>query len=280
MATISVTSDLDVLSKYEGLVKSSLGSNSVYIRAKETIQELASDGDLKDSEKAKIISEVVASLSGSLANSSMSTALQWAAKEKDVALEKLKLEKTLDILDLDKELKQAQADKIGYESINVQAQTDRMYGTPVVVNGALTSLADEGKVWEEIELLKLEQVNKGKEGTLLDTQVKQSHANIHKVVADTYVNYGAWGYTLSESGLTGVTDNAGTHLSLSEIQAEIAKQQANGYAYNAWANAATSTSSMLGTALAAEITDQTAIDNLVTQIAGVTTKLDGAVAPY
>jgi hypothetical protein len=37
--TITVTNELDVLSKYEALVKESLGSESVYVRTKETLQK-------------------------------------------------------------------------------------------------------------------------------------------------------------------------------------------------------------------------------------------------
>lgn len=281
MATISVTEDLDVLNKYTSLVSESLGSGSVYIRAKETIEELAANGDLKDADKAKVMSEVLTSLSTSLTNACMSTALQWAANEKDIALKKLELAKQLDILDEDILLRAAQVEKMKDDTIATQAQTIRMYGTPVVVDGEVTGLSDEGKVFNEIQMLEQQTANAVKEGVLLDSKKKESQAAIHKVVADTYRNYGSYTYVLADGGLSGVSKTSGTYETLSDIQEAIAKQQANGYAYNAWANAATSTSSMLGTALAAEIDNSNqAISDLVAQIAQVSTDLSGAKVPY
>ena len=116
MATISISSDLDVLSKYDSLVSRSLGGESVYIRAKETIQELAAAGDLSDTDKAKVISEVLNSLNTSLVSSSMSTALAWAQAEKAITLQKLEMALQLDAIEQDVFLKEAQVDQV-YNSI-------------------------------------------------------------------------------------------------------------------------------------------------------------------
>lgn len=287
MATISLTSELDVISKYEQLMAESLGTDSVYIRAKETIQELANEGDLKDADKAKIISEVVAGLSGSLANACMSTALQWASNEKDTALKKLELGKQLDIFDQDKLLKEAQVDKMMYESVALQAQTKKTYGTPTVLDGYVTHLSNDGKVSYEIDLLEQENINKGKEANILDSKLKESYVGIHKVIADTVTNYGAWNYSdsaISADGLAAApTRNitAGV-LPLSDVQREIAKEQAKGYAYNAWANALTGTSSMLGTAIASELTEFQAGgtgEKLITDAQFITNELKDVTPP-
>lgn len=285
MATIAMTSDIDVVTRYNDLMRESLGTDSVYIRAKETIEELAAEGDLKDSDKAKIISEVISGLSGSLANACMSTALQWASTEKDLQLKKLKLEQELDILTQDELLKQEQVKKVKYDSIATQAQTRRMYGTfGYDADGNLTSLADDGKVSYEIELLSKESTNKTKEGALLDSKLNESYAAIHKVVADTYVNHGSWSYSLSASGLTSApTESTSVSFNtLSEAQKTIAQEQAKGYAYNAWANALTGTSSMLGTAIASELSEFNPGGtgyNLLTSATGLTDKLAGIVEP-
>ena len=260
MATISLTNELDILTKYQELMKESLGSDSVYIRAKETIQELTQEGDMTNTDKAKIISEVVSSLSGSLSNACMSTALNWANAEKDIALKKLQLEKELDILDKDKLIKEAQLDKTRQENIAIQAQTIKTYGTPTVVDGLVTSIADDGKISYETSLLQQERVNKEKDAKILDSKLNESYVAIHKVVADTVTNYGAWNYSNSTIGPDGLAAaptryEASGVVPLSDVQREIAKEQAKGYAYNAWANALTGTSSMLGTAIASELTD-------------------------
>jgi hypothetical protein len=253
MATISLTTELDVLNKYTALLKESLGSESVYIRAKETIEDLAKEGDLPDSEKAKMIAEVVGGLSGSLANASMSAALQWASSEKELAFKKIQLEKELDILDSDKELKDVQIEKVKTEDVATQAQMIRTYGTPTVdANNLVTSLSDSGKVHEDIQLVRANVIKVGKENNVLDSKLKESHVAIHKVVADTYRNYGTYTYSITDQGVTGVSGTS-NNVTLSDLQQVIAEEQSKGYAYNAWANAATSSASFLATALSSDL---------------------------
>jgi hypothetical protein len=99
MATIAVTSDLDVLDKYKSLIKQSLDSESVYIRTKETLEDIFENSSFTNKEKSEILSQVLISLNGSLVNASMGTAMQWSNAEKEVELKKLELAKQLDILD-------------------------------------------------------------------------------------------------------------------------------------------------------------------------------------
>lgn len=284
MATIAVTKDLDVIDKYLCLIKESLGTDSVYIRTKETLDELFANSALTSTEKASVLSNVLGGLSSSITSSAMSTALQWSSREKDIELEKLKLAKDLDVLDNQIRLTDAQAEKAYHDSIATQANTIRMYGTPTVVDGTVSALPDEGKIYWDTEVVKQQDINAEKEGNLIDSKLNESYAAIHKVVADTVTNYGAWSYgtNLTESGIaiaptrvvtTGVEP-------LSDVQRNIAQEQANGYAYNAWANASTSTASLLGTALAGGLSDQTTVNNLVTKIDGIVTKLSAADAPY
>lgn len=281
MATIQVTNELDVLKKYNDLVQQSLGGDSVYIRTRETLEDFFAKGNLKDTEKAEILATVLNNLNSSLVNVSMSTALQWAVNEKDTELKKLELALQLDILAQEKLLKEAQVGKMGYESVAVQAQTRRTYGVPTVIDGAVASLTDDGKVYYDIEISKQQNINLGKEAIILDSRLNESYAAIHKVVADTYTNYGNFSYSLNSTGLNTISDNTSlSHTPQIVLQSVIAKQQANGYAYNVWANALTGTASMLGTALAAEITDEIAINNLVTEVAGITTQMKNAILPY
>ena len=285
MATISVTTELDVLSKYEQLVSESLGGSSVYIRTKETLEDFFKNNNLKDSDKAAIISQVLSSLNTSLVNSSMSTAMQWASSEKDIALKKLELEQQLDILANEVRLKDAQIEKMIDDTVATQAQTIRMYGTPTVVDGNVTALADSGKVYKEIQMLEQQTVNAVKEGVLLDSKKTESQAAVHKVVADTYRNYGSYTFALADSGLTGVNKTSGTYETLSDIQATIAKEQAKGYSYNAWANALTGSASLIGTALAGEYDIFTTAsngtgDSLIQTVKDTATKLNAATNPY
>jgi hypothetical protein len=255
MATIAVSSELDVVSKYEALVKSSLGGESVYARMKETIKQLAVDGDISDNEKAKVIAEVLAGLSSSISSSSMSTALQWASTEKDIALKKYELEQKVDVLKNEVIATANQGKLLEYQGVQTQAETRRLYGaTTVDAEGKLISLNDSGKIYEDIQLTKAQVVTQGKEQTAIEAKTKESYATIHKVVADTKVNYGIYsGYTIADTGITGsiIGSSANT---LSAAQEVIAKEQAKGYAYNAWANALSGSSAALGSLLASNLT--------------------------
>ena len=102
MATISISSDLEVLEKYNSLVRESLGSDSVYIRAKETIQDLFIDGLITSGDKAAVISNVIGGIVNSITTSSMAAAVDWAKAEKEIDLKKLELAIQLDILEQEK----------------------------------------------------------------------------------------------------------------------------------------------------------------------------------
>lgn len=252
MATITLKSDLDVISKYEALVNASLGGESVYARLKDTVDRLVKDGDLSDTEKGKIVAEVLGNLSNSISNSSMQTALQWAANEKDIELKKLELAKQLDILDAEGKLRDAQVLKAKWESIAIQANTERSYGKPSTADGVLMSLAPTGKMYTETNLLAQQVLNAKEEENLIKSRLNESHAAIHKMVADTVVNYGPWTYTVGANGITSTSLGTPPVVPLSDIQRTIAKEQARGYAWNAWANAATASAGMLGTAIASD----------------------------
>lgn len=255
MATITVTNDLDVAEKFETLVSQALSGNSAYIRAKETIQDLVDSGAIDESQKAEIISNIVGGIVNNINSSSMSTAMAWANAEKEVALKKLELAKQLDILDEEVLLKGAQVDQVTNAVKLAKVESKRVYGTAVFdVDGNIQSLANDGKVAKDIVLTETQTTKVASDKILVDQKVKESYAAVHKIIADTYVNYGNYSYSLpSETGVGTVTSQHGTYKTLSDVQKNIATEQAKGYTYNAWANALTGASSMVGTALASEV---------------------------
>lgn len=254
MATITITSDLDVNDKYESLVKQSLSGTSAYIRAKETIQDLVDSGAIDEAQKAEVISNIVGGMINNITSSSMSTALQWASAEKDIALKKLELEIQLDILAQEDLLKQAQTDQVNNAIRLAKVESKRMFGTATFdADGNILSLDNTGKVWEDMQLVESQIGKISHENVLVDQKVKESYAAVHKIVADTYVNYGNYTYAgLADNGVLSVTKQHGAYKTLSDTQRDIATEQAKGYTYNAWANALTGSASMLGTAIAAE----------------------------
>lgn len=292
MATISVTSSLDVLEKYQILVTQSLGGESAYIRAKETIQDLVSTGSIDEAQKAQIISNIVSSVINNINSSSMSTAMSWSSAEKEIELRKLDLAKQLDILDQDTFLKTAQVEQVSNTIRLAKVESRRMYGIPVFdASNNVISLDSTGKVAKDIELTTAQITKTGSEDNLLVQKVQESHAAVHKIVADTYVNYGNYSYTgLTAGGLSTVTANHGVFKTLSNTQQDIAIEQAKGYTYNAWANALTGSASMLGTAIAAEYAEfgptqpggillETILD-AARNLKAATTTVDDAIPTY
>jgi hypothetical protein len=254
MATISITNELDVADKYEALVKQSLAGESVYIRAKETINELLVNGVITESQKAEVLANIVGGVVNNITSSSMATAMSWAQAEKEIALKKLELAKQLDILDQELLLKTAQTNQVNNASRLSKVESKRLHGTATFdANDNIISLDNTGKVYTDTQLTEAQITKTNEETSLVSQKITESHAAVHKIVADTYVNYGNYNYTgLDAGGIDTVTAEHGTYKTLSDTQREIAVEQAKGYTYNAWANALTGSASMLGTAIAAE----------------------------
>lgn len=259
MATVTIltTTDLDVVSKQRKLVEESLGPDGVYIRLKETLLDLMNNGDIKSSDKAQIVSTTLANLSGQITSSAMQTALQWSAKEKELELQRLELEYKLEVLNQQGLLTASQVQESLAGRQLKQAQRIREYGIATTdSNGNVTSLTDTGKVYAEQVNVEQDTTNKALMPAQIVAQTEEVHARTHKAIADTYVNHGIFTWTdITDKGVTGVVKASTGYVTLSDLQKQVAAQQAKGYSYNAWSNAATGASGMIGTLIAAEIPD-------------------------
>ena len=255
MATILIETDLDVISKQRKLVEEALGPDSIYIRMKETLLDLLDNGDIKSTDKAKVVAETIAQMSASITANVMNTGLAWAEAEKRLGLQKEELEKQLDILVQNKLLAENQVANSLAERQLKQAQLLRNYGTPSTdSDGNVTLLANEGKEYVTIQNIEADTANKEIQGEVLVATKEQNWAQTHKLVADTYINHGVFTWTnLGANGLTGVNKTSTGYVTLSDLQKQVSKEQARGYVYNAWANAASAGASMLGTLAGAEI---------------------------
>jgi hypothetical protein len=255
MATILIETDLDVVSKQRLLVEEALGPDSVYIRMKETLIDLLNSGEIKGTDRAKVVGETIAQMSASITANVMNTGLQWAEAEKRLALQKEEMQKQLDILDQNKLLIENQVVASLADRQLKQAQLRREYGTPSLDgSGNVIGLADDGKEYASILNIEADTANKGIQGSVFTAQKESTYAQTHKIVADTYVNHGVFSWTgLSATGISNVSKTNTGYVTLSDLQKEVSKEQAKGYTLNAWSNAATAGASMLGTLAGAEI---------------------------
>ena len=259
MATIQVltTADLDVVNKQRELTTEALGPDGVYIRLKETLLDLMDKGEIKNTDRANVVSTTLANLAGQITSVAMQTALAWASKEKELELKKLEMGYQLELLKQQGILAENQAiDSLAGRQLK-QAQRIREYGIATTdSNGNVTSLANNGKVYQEELNVIQDTANKALLPSQIAAQTEEVHARTHKTVADTYVNHGIYTWTdITDKGVTGVVKAATGYTTLSELQKQVAAQQAKGYSYNAWSNAATGASGMIGTLVAAEIPD-------------------------
>ena len=252
--TILLETNIDVVSKQRQLVEEALGSDGVYIRTKETLEELFQDGEVKGTERANVIASTLSQMVNSITQSSMSIALQWAGQEKELALKKQELELKFENMDLTN--KKAEQDVTASEVSKhlLQAKLLREYGVKTLdSNGDLVLLDDSGKVYEETRLLAQEATNKALIPDQIAAQTAEVNARTHKLVADTYVNHGLFtGYTITNNGIATATKVPLNYVTLSDMNKQVAKEQAKGYVWNAWSNSASSSAGMIGTLVASE----------------------------
>lgn len=259
MATtvISLETSIDIVSRYKKLVEASMDGDSIYIRAKETVEALYEDSEMKDTDKAVAIATAISGMANSLAASCMNVALQVESQEKELVLRKEELEYKIDLMKLEADKAEQETAKSTAEKHLLQAKLIRDYGNKTVdANGDLVALSDAGKVYEEIRALTQDTANKALLSGQITSQTEEVQARTHKLVADTYVNHGLFtGYTITDTGISTATKVATGYVTLSDMNKQVAKEQAKGYAWNAWSNAASSSAGMIGTLIAAEIPD-------------------------
>jgi hypothetical protein len=279
--TAHLKTTLDVIPKYEALVQSSFGVEGTFIRAKENILAMFEEYSINSNDKASIISNILGSLTSSLANTSMQVALQWATEERTLAFNKERLALEIDLADKDRDLKLAQIKKLKFEAHAIQSESMRTHGTRVfdlADDWVVTMLGDNGKVFKDMELTDTQIIKTHKDIEAIESQIVASKATVHKIVAETYSNYGSYCYAFDNEGAIYI-DQSHWEDSLSYIQSAIAKEQAKGYVYNAWGNAVTASAGLLGTAIASDgtIDDLTGLLTIFRQAVG---QLKDTEAPF
>lgn len=280
MVNIKTNSVIDVVEKQRLLVQEALAPDGAYIRAKETLNDLLDRGGITEELRAKVIGETISQIAIGITANAMSTGLQWAAKETDNSFKKEEMARTLALLDSQvEEAKEKAVASIAAKQL-LQAQLIRDYGQPILDNdGNVVSLPDSGRIYETIENLKQDTANKVKLNDQVVAQTDEVYARTHRLVADTYINHGVFQWTsLNNNGMAGVQKLVTNYTTLSDLQKVVSAEQAKGYAYNAWSNAATSSGGMIGTLVAAEIPGlnyTTYLDKWMTAV----TKINAVSAP-
>ena len=280
MINIITNSAIDVVEKQRLLVEEALAPDGAYIRAKETLNDLLDRGGITEELRAKVIGETISQIAIGITANAMSTGLQWAAKETENSFKKEEMSRTLALLDSQvEEAKEKAVASIAAKQL-LQAQLIRDYGQPILDNdGNVVSLPNSGRIYETIENLKQDTANKVKLNDQVVAQTDEVYARTHRLVADTYINHGVFQWTsLDNNGMSGVQKLVTNYTTLSDLQKVVSAEQAKGYAYNAWSNAATSSGGMIGTLVASELPGlnyTTYLDKWMTAV----TKINAVSAP-
>ena len=252
---VQIETNLDVVAKQRLLVEEALGADSAYARLKENLELMLENSDIKSQDKAKVVADTLSQFATNITHSAMATGLQWASQEKELALKKEELQKQLDVLAQNKLLLENQTATSLADRQLKQAQIIREYGVASKdAEGNVTSLDNSGKEYYSTLNIQADTTNKGKQSEVLEANKSQTWAQTHKLIADTYINHGVFTWTsIGGSGVEGVSKTSTGYTTLSDMQKLVSEEQAKGYSYNAWSNAASAGASMLGTLAGAEI---------------------------
>ena len=219
---ITVSTSLDVIDRYRELVEASLDGDSIYIRAKETVERLYENSDLTDAKKAEVIANTIASMANSISASSMQLALQWESQEAELGLKKEELEYRIDLMKLEAEKAEYDANLVKESVRLAQAKRIREYGDATFdTDGNVIALSNEGLVYEQEQLVKkqIEQgtaainklnddlltaakqrLNVEKQTELYQRQKEGFDDNKYQKLFDSQIN--AWGLMFSSGMLT------------------------------------------------------------------------------
>ena len=275
---ISLETDLKVIENFSSIITAITGDGSLYIKAKETLDEYFKDNNMTSIDKATMVSTTISNLTIQSTQAALTLALEWAVQQKKLVLDKTNAEYELASINQGSLKLIADTNNAQYELLLAKAKMIRDYGAPTVVNGEIVSLADDGESFQKTALTKQQTENELTKNDQIKAQTEELYARVHQLVADTYVNHGMYsGYAISGTGITGITRGDIGHVTLSEMNAKVGQEQAKGYTYNAWANAVSSSASMLATLISTE--SNVSYDGYLTAWKTVLDKLSGVTLP-
>jgi len=244
-----VTGDIDnnVVDIYKKLMAASVGVDSVYIRAKETVTELMSATDMTKAERAGAITGMLAQITNSLSSQALTGAISLAKdnKESPYVLAKMsadtlatsrqadKLLKDIDLVTAQIAKTNADRDASVINGWNVQAGMIANTGMVPNANTGVTILADQ-----TMDPLSASYQT-----------IKATEAKVYEGWSSAIRANGTVGYTVANGLPTFVT--AGTD-GLIEAQTKVARRQYDAFDDNMRQHAVNSSAAMLGVMIGAE----------------------------
>lgn len=246
---IITTGDIDsnVVDIYKKLMAASVGVDSVYIRAKETMSEVFKDGTIKANERAEIMANMLGQLTSSITNQAMTTAFAIAKDNKESPYALAKVSE-------DTRLTGNQADKITKESTLVDKQVDKL-ATDIdatVINGWKVQsdmIATNGITPNTSTASAILADQSVASSSTKYQEVKLGEAKVYETWSGAIRSMGNVNYTVSSGLPTAVTyDDNG----LVTAQTKVARRQYDAFDDNMRQHAVNSSAAMLGVMIGSE----------------------------
>ena len=247
-----IVADLDVITQYNNLMKASVAKDSIYIRAKESLQSFFASSNMTDPDKAAILSNMLTSMTTSITNQAMSTALAIAKENREgkyaiskVIADILVTKEQADKLAADNLVATANASKISQDTTNAIIQGWKLQSDMVRENGitafpSLTSTA-------------LPISNVGNKGIKWE-QEQQTKMSVYATMAKSYRESGlvSWTVDSATNKINSIIDLLPATPGLTHAQTKVAIRQELGFDDNKRQHAANSSANMIGLLLSAE----------------------------
>ena len=238
-----IEGDLDVIPIYKELMEASTGVNSVYIRTKETLEDMFKNDVIKDPERAGVVSQTLSTIATAITSDAMNAAIKIATENRDAKYVLTKLRE-------DTKLTTAQAAKIEadiaatekdtdykiMQGWKVQAELYRDFGINVDGLGLTVPITPSTSYSDY--------------GTKVET-LKKAKVDTYATYANSYRTNGKVNYTTNI--LTGQFDavSADTH-GLTMAQTNVAIRQKEGFDDNMRQHVVNSSASLAGLLLSTE----------------------------
>ena len=247
-----IVADLDVITQYNNLMKASVAKDSIYIRAKESLQSFFASSNMTDPDKAAILSNMLTSMTTSITNQAMSTALAIAKENREgkyaiskVIADILVTKEQADKLAADNLVATATASKISQDTTNAIIQGWKLQSDMVRENGItafpsltsaalpVTNVGDRGLKWE---------------------QEQQTKMSVYATMAKSYRESGlvSWTVDSATNKINSIKDLLPATPGLTHAQTKVAIRQELGFDDNKRQHAANSSANMIGLLLSAE----------------------------
>ena len=233
--------ELSIVEKLGVLTEQALGSESVYMRAKDTFKELMDGKKISEHEYATLASQFISSLAVQTTQTVMQAALDWAKSEKEMAFSLAQAKANI-------ELTLAQTEKLKYDICN--AQKDNELKCAQITATIAGSIRDNGRVatWDAnnpcVPLTLQPEGTKYQQELFIESQ---KYANL----ADAYRKSGV---VQIGSDTDGVKKGlSGDDLGYTNAQEEFARRQVKSFEDSKRNHAVNAMSQMIGQMLSAEV---------------------------